>query len=255
MNSDPSSIVYARAWNERTRRERPSIVLVHGLGMSGRYMVRLAERLARERAVFAPDLPGFGRSAKPPRHLSIPEQADALRRWLRANDIGKAVLLGHSYGCQVVAQLAAGEGEASDVAGLVLVAPTVDARGRSAMGEIARLLVDAPREPVSLVALAARAYVRAGPLRVLRTLRDAIDDRIEDKLPLVAAPVLLVRGARDPIVSDRWLRELASRASASAAATIPGAAHAVNYSRPEALARLVDVFLDGLNERMRPAPG
>src|SRR4028119_2296736 len=43
----------------------PPVVLVHGLVVSGRYMVPLLEELARSHAVYAPDLPGFGRSEGP----------------------------------------------------------------------------------------------------------------------------------------------------------------------------------------------
>jgi 2-hydroxy-6-oxonona-2,4-dienedioate hydrolase len=40
---------------------------VHGLVVSSRYMVPLAEVLACWFDVYAPDLPGFGRSEKPSR--------------------------------------------------------------------------------------------------------------------------------------------------------------------------------------------
>jgi 2-hydroxy-6-oxonona-2,4-dienedioate hydrolase len=45
--------------------ERPPVVLVHGYGMSSRYMAPLAEALACDFQVYAPDLPGFGRSDGP----------------------------------------------------------------------------------------------------------------------------------------------------------------------------------------------
>jgi pimeloyl-ACP methyl ester carboxylesterase len=48
----------------------PSVILVHGLVVSGRYMVPAAERLAHDRRVFVPDLPGFGLSESPPRASS-----------------------------------------------------------------------------------------------------------------------------------------------------------------------------------------
>ena len=38
----------------------PPIVLVHGLVVSGRYMVPLLDELASSHTVYAPDLPGFG---------------------------------------------------------------------------------------------------------------------------------------------------------------------------------------------------
>ena len=44
----------------------PAVVLVHGLVVSSRYMLPVAEQLAPYYRVYAPDLPGFGKSAKPP---------------------------------------------------------------------------------------------------------------------------------------------------------------------------------------------
>jgi len=53
--------------------------------MSSRYMVPLALELARDSAVYAPDLPGFGRSSKPPKVLDMVELADALAAWTGAS--------------------------------------------------------------------------------------------------------------------------------------------------------------------------
>jgi hypothetical protein len=44
----------------------PTVVLVHGLVVSGRYMLPTLRHLAPSCKVYAPDLPGFGRSEKPP---------------------------------------------------------------------------------------------------------------------------------------------------------------------------------------------
>jgi pimeloyl-ACP methyl ester carboxylesterase len=41
----------------------PAVVLLHGLGVSSRYMLPLARELAPHFRVYAVDLPGFGRSS------------------------------------------------------------------------------------------------------------------------------------------------------------------------------------------------
>lgn len=45
----------------------PSVVLVHGIGVSSRYFGPLEQHLSRDAHVVAPDLPGFGRSHMPDR--------------------------------------------------------------------------------------------------------------------------------------------------------------------------------------------
>ena len=88
----------------------------------------------------------------------------------------------------------------------------------------------------------ARDYLRAGPSRILGTLRDALRDRIEDKLPSVRVPVTFLCGARDPVAPPAWGKQLAkltgSRAGLgeSRLVVVPGAAHAAPFSHPAAIA-------------------
>ena len=71
-----------------------------------------------------PDLPGFGRSEKPPHILTIAGMADALADWMRVVGLKRAVILGHSLGCQVAARFAARYPEMT--LGVILVSPTMD---------------------------------------------------------------------------------------------------------------------------------
>src|SRR5918998_4849141 len=77
------------------------VVLVHGLVVSGRYMVPLMDGLARSHAVYAPDLPGFGRSEGPARAPDVAGLADSLAAWMRTMGLSGAALVGNSVGCQV----------------------------------------------------------------------------------------------------------------------------------------------------------
>ena len=64
--------------------DAPVIVLVHGSGLSGRYMIPTALELTADFRVFVPDLPGFGDSDKPQKVLDVPELADWLADWMTA---------------------------------------------------------------------------------------------------------------------------------------------------------------------------
>jgi len=224
--------------------DRAPLVLVHGLGVSSRYMVRLAEALAADRPdrpVYAPDLPGFGRSGTPPRPLDVHGQAEILAAWMPAAGLERAAFFGHSLGCQVVADLAFHHpGLATRLA---LAAPTIDDSGRSIPRELLRLLSDVPRESFSLVPIVLRDYLRAGLGRALRTLRYALGDRIEEKLPALKQPALVLRGARDPVVSERWTEKVCALLPQGRLAVVPGAAHALQFSHPREVAALLSAFL------------
>jgi 2-hydroxy-6-oxonona-2,4-dienedioate hydrolase len=224
----------------QSSRASPPLVLVHGLGVSSRYFLRLAGLLAADRPVFAPDLPGFGRSATPRRPLDVHAQADFLAAWMPAAGLERAAFFGHSLGSQVVADLALHHPRLVDR--LILAAPTIDDAGRSIPRELFRLLRDVPLEPFSLVPIVARAYLRAGLGRVLRTLRYALADRLESKLPALALPVLVLRGARDPVVSERWSEKVAELLPQGRLAVVPGAAHALQFSHPREVAALLKDF-------------
>jgi pimeloyl-ACP methyl ester carboxylesterase len=127
---------------------------------------------------------------------------------------------------------------------LVLAAPTIDDGGRSVPRELLRLLCDVPREPFSLVPIVTRDYLRAGLGRVLRTLRYALADRLESKLPALDLPVLILRGARDPVVSERWSEKVAGLLPQGRLSVVPRAAHALQFSHPGEVAALLSSFLD-----------
>jgi len=221
------------------------VVLVHGLGVSGRYMIPTALRLAPHRQIYAPDLPGFGRSQGRGRALNITELAEALFGWMEEVGIPRAVLLGNSIGCQVVIDLTLRRPSA--VERIVLVSPTVDAGARTVFRSFSRLLLDVPRERLSLTFIALLDYLQAGLGRTAHTFGYALQDRVEEKLSSVTHPALVVRGGRDPIVSERWAAQVSGLLPAGRLAVVKDAAHAVNHNSPDALAGIVLNFLNDWN--------
>jgi 2-hydroxy-6-oxonona-2,4-dienedioate hydrolase len=54
--------------------------------------------------LYAPDLPGFGRSSKPRKVLEMVELADALAAWMARIGLPRAAMIGNSMGCQVIVE-------------------------------------------------------------------------------------------------------------------------------------------------------
>lgn len=111
-------------------------------------MLPTAEELAGACRVYAPDLPGYGKSYRPPATLSLTQLADTLAEWMNALELADACLAGNSFGCQVIAEFALRPRDKA--ASLVLQAPTVDPNGRSLHQQLARLLVNSRREQRSM---------------------------------------------------------------------------------------------------------
>lgn len=217
--------------------DRPAIVLVHGLGMSSRYMVPIAECLAHHAPVYAIDLPGSGRSERPARALSVREMADVLAGWTEASGLKQARFVGNSLGCEVLVDLAVHHPER--VLSMVLQGPTADARYLSPLQHVGRFLVTGLFERWSLGWVALADYLRFGIRRYYWTFRDMIANEIEHKLPHVAAPTLVVWGTRDYIVPRSSVERVVQLLPSGRLAVVPGAAHGMNYSHAGALARCV----------------
>ncbi|WP_175943662.1 alpha/beta fold hydrolase [Caballeronia sp. BCC1704] len=242
--------MFSRQARHEGRASRVPVVLVHGLVISSRYMEPLA--LALRDAidgldVHAPDLPGFGESPTRQRALTVPELADALRLWLAARGIDKAVFIGNSFGCQILAEFAARFPGCVDK--LVLQGPTVDRAARFLPAQMLRDWRNGRLERArSAAALGRIDYAKAGLLRAFATMRELVRDRIEDKLSRVHAPTLVVVGSRDPVVPLAWAREVTERLPHGELLVIEGGTHTLNYVYPHSMALAIRPFLlDGVD--------
>jgi pimeloyl-ACP methyl ester carboxylesterase len=207
---------------------RDVIVLVHGLGVSHRYFARLRRLLP---AALAPDLAGAS--------------VDALTRSLEAAVGAPSLLVANSLGCQVAAELAVRRPEL--VRGLVLIGPTWDPGAPTVLQQLARLLNGSYREPPSLLPVLAYEYARWGPLRLLRTARSMLRHPVAERLARLDAQTVVVRGEYDTICSPPWAR-LAAGVARGRLVEVPGAAHAVHWSHPEAVVQAVEELLQQLAE-------
>ena len=84
------------AWSETG--SGPPLVLLHGIGDTGRTWRRVAPLLAHRFRVVIPDLPGHGLSGRPDAPYTLGWFADVLDAWMQAIDLPRAHFCGHSYG-------------------------------------------------------------------------------------------------------------------------------------------------------------
>jgi 2-hydroxy-6-oxonona-2,4-dienedioate hydrolase len=236
-----SGRMHARTNNFPPTAGSPTILLVHGLVISSRYMVPIAERLAARCRVYAMDLPGYGQSDKPPRAPSLPAAADAIADFMDALDIPAAHVLGNSYGCQVAAEFAVRHPDR--LQRLILQGPTINPHERGFWTQLGLWLKDLRYEPLGLSVLMSRDWLAAGLGRGLDTIRSALADRIEAKLPAIRAPTLIVRGGNDPKIPAYWAREAAALLPAGELRVIPGYGHCLIYTAPLELMRVIGPFL------------
>jgi pimeloyl-ACP methyl ester carboxylesterase len=220
-----------------------AIMHLHGFGISGTYLLPTAALLADRYATWVPDMPGFGRSVHPPRHLAIDDLADAAARFMDAQGIERAVLLGNSLGCPITLSFV--EQHPDRIEAAVLVSPAGGPHNLPIWRGAAQLGLAGMREPLGMVPIGARDYLHYGIPQTIDLFRSMLHYPVARRLAQATLPTLVVIGSRDPLVDEARVKEISASLPHVTAVSIDGAAHAINFSHPGQLANVVSAFLEG----------
>ena len=217
---------------------RPAYVLLHGIGVSHRYLAPLHLELAKSAAVYSFDLPGFGGTPRPGRQVTVGEYAAFVAAVLSQRDVESCIVVGHSMGVQFAVELAL---QAPGlVTRTVLMGPVVDPARRSAVWHALALTRDALfSEPPSTNAVVFTDYFRAGFRWYMTELPVMMEYPLDVRVRGVAQPVLVLRGGRDPIARRPWCEFLATNAPDGAFAEVHGRGHVVQETATEDVARII----------------
>ena len=144
------------------------VVFVHGLGSSG-YMEwrRNLEPAAVRHRVYAPDLPGYGRTDKPRARYTIPYFARFVRRYMDFLGIRRAAVIGASLGGRIALEVALEEPRL--VRKLVLVNTLGLGRPQVRFAQMAYGLMTIPRVGEAVMGIARDALTWA-PRKVIRRI-------------------------------------------------------------------------------------
>lgn len=219
------------------RRKPPRLLFIHGIGMGHAVYDRFIATAHLECEVVCVDLPGFGDSPEPRDPLSIAGTADLLATCIRRLRLGPLTPVGHSMGAQVAAELAARHPNL--VERVVLIAPTVNRRERTVGKQTLRMLQDFANNSPVVLAKGLIAYIRTGPLWFVRKLRPTLEHRVEDALPRILGPTLVLRGEDDPVSPRDWAREMTALLPDGELREIPDRGHEALIASGEPAARIM----------------
>jgi pimeloyl-ACP methyl ester carboxylesterase len=215
---------------------------LHGFGLSGRYLMPTAEKLAGDFHTFVPDLPGFGRSGKT-KVLDVPDLAHAAAGFLDDRGVESVTLVGNSMGCPVICEFAHAYPERLERA--VLVSPAGGLHNQPLRRAVRQLAHDGFREPTRMLSVAVPDYLRFGVPSTFKMFRALTQYPSLERLLDLRVPTLVVLGDRDPLMpSPARIREVAAQTDNHVLlVVIEGAAHAINFSHPGELANVIRRFM------------
>jgi pimeloyl-ACP methyl ester carboxylesterase len=208
--------VRSRVLGERD--DGPPIAAVMGMAVAD-YLLPALSTLDWTRTHLI-DLPGLAGSENPPHKLDVPGYAEAAGDWLDAADLPPVVLIGHSSGTQVAARAAAAHPDR--VAAVVLASPTVDPKARSIPKALYYWRLDARYPLPGLEESHRPEWKRAGIGQLAHLLRAHLRDHLEDVVPDLPGPLLVLRGEQDRLSTDAWVRHLVAAHGNGRLVTLPG---------------------------------
>jgi pimeloyl-ACP methyl ester carboxylesterase len=234
---------------------RPPAILIHGAGGHHLFWPAQIRRLHDQR-IFAPDLPGHGKSSGLGHHM-IADYVDVLLEFVQALKLSTVVLVGHSMGGAMALDFAARFPRR--VLGLVLVGSGARLRvapdllrttsNPSTLPEAIKLLSQlsfAPQTDVRLKELASRrlAETRLPVLHGDLLACEAFD--ASDRLSELSMPTLVVCGTADKMMPPVHSTHLREHISGARLELVPDAGHMVMLEKPEVVAQLLSDFLDSI---------
>ena len=258
----------------------PAALLLHGLGGFAESWRHNIPALARVASVYAVDLPGFGRSSKPPTGYRLGDAVRALHGFIKAMGLERVAIVGHSLGGAVGLTYALTHpARVERVALLGALVPGSSYRpsipyrvaATPLLGELLALCACGPLYRAALARcfhapvaseiefLVCEGYAArtspAAKAAYLATLRDVRRDIVEHAadyrhaLATLELPVLVIHGRQDRVISSAQCRDGAELLPQPRVRWIDACGHFPQIEHADVVNGWLTEFLVG-----RPAP-
>jgi pimeloyl-ACP methyl ester carboxylesterase len=235
--------------------ERPPVILIHGAGGTHLHWPPQIRRLAGQR-VFAPDLPGHGKSEGVARQ-SIREYSAVLAEFMQKLKLKKAVFVGLSMGSAIAMQMALRYPKRVLGLGLVgsgaklRVAPAVleSSANPAAFNATVQMVIENSYGPdvdpwVKELAIQQLEETRPSVLHSDFLACDSFD--VMQKIGKIHVPTLLICGAEDRMTPVKFSNYLRDHIGGARLEIFAGAGHMVMIEKPDKTAKVLEEFLNSI---------
>ncbi len=243
--------------DQRPRRPRMTIVLLHGIGDTGATWDRLIERLPEDVRIISVDLLGFGRSPAPAwLTYDIRVQARSVVTTLFRRGVRHpVVMIGHSMGSLVAIDIA--RSFPFFVKSLILCSPPIynaEQRRRllpnpnKILTSIYRLMIDNPKRVVDISSFVDKLKITGSAFHITRdnvaVFMSALEAGIVDQTALndvqrISKPIHIIHGRLDPLVIKANLKAV-TESNGHAKLMIVRGGHELNNAYIAAVTQVVE---------------
>ncbi len=225
------------------------VVLLPGLGLSGRFYVRNATAIAAAGfRLIIPDMPALGGTRGPRTGYGVEPSALFALAFIDLLELERVHWIGHSIGAQhgIAAVVRAPDRALS----LCLTGPTGGHAhyARRIAHQVAGIAREALHAGPRVIGAVLREYVRVSPVAYVGTwLRGARDEPFAHA-PRVTCPTLFVVGTEDPVADHAFVERLAGTMPNAQIAWIDGGGHALPRGAAAGFNAAIITFLSALRD-------
>ncbi|MBT2556994.1 alpha/beta hydrolase [Hymenobacter sp. ISL-91] len=234
-----------------------TFICLHYWAGAGHEFDQVAELLAPDYQLLAPDLGGFGSAPALPGGFTVAAYADAVAAYIEAECPGRYVLVGHSMGGKIALELAARR--PAGLAGVVLLSPSppgpepmtdedrqasLQAWGKSAEAEKTVRHITARPLPAAMHRQVVADNLASSHAAWEAWLLHGSREDISPRMVLIEVPCALIAGDQDAVLSPsvHGLETLPLLPVGTTLEIIAGAGHLLPYESPEEVAALLYRF-------------
>jgi pimeloyl-ACP methyl ester carboxylesterase len=236
--------------------EGESILLLHGWGGSLESLRNLGSRLKDKGfRVYLLDLPGFGKSDRPKRDLSLDNYATLVEKFLKEQGVDELYVFGHSFGGRVAIKLVLRKN--LKIKKLILCNSSGIRKVKSQKSKIKTEEVNFVKRVLSLPGLKViyptlRKFFYYYVLRnrdyidypeIAGTYKKVIEEDLTLYLAEIDIPVLLIWGEKDKDTPIEHANIFKLRIDNSRLKIVKGEGHGLPKFKPELVAKITATFL------------
>jgi len=225
---------------------RQALLILHGWGSKSDNWVEAGELISKKGfKVIVPDLPGFGKSNKPPVPWTLDDYCSFVEDLAARLGLKKFYLLGHSFGGAVAVKYALKNPEKVDkmfLAGAACIR-------RKTFKKKALFVFSKVFKIFGFIPLLKKAFYRffvksdypltKGLMR--KTYLNVIKENLSKDIESVRVQTVIIWGQEDNVVPLKYAKEINSKIKGSQLIVIQGAGHDLERRFPKALAEKISI--------------